>query len=105
MAVHAYGRASILSGERLRNILSEMMARYESGSEKPVRWESLPDDFLDKQIEGIVGFEIEVDRFEAAYKLSQNRNTEDYSNIVSQLEKSGGTDERRVAEQMRRIRP
>ena len=33
---------------------------------------------------GIVGFEISINKIEAAFKLSQNRTDEDFKNIVKQ---------------------
>jgi len=37
-------------------------------------------------VKAIIGFKIEVSYFENVFKLSQNRNAEDYSNIIEQLE-------------------
>ena len=41
-----------------------------------------------KQVKGIVGFKMEIEEIDAAYKLSQNRSDIDKKNIVSELNKS-----------------
>ena len=48
----------------------------------------------------IVGFEIEVSRIEAKYKLSQNRTGADRKNIISHLSKMDSEDAAGVARLM-----
>ncbi|HXD09715.1 MAG TPA: hypothetical protein VN653_06600, partial [Anaerolineales bacterium] len=62
-------------------------------------------DFVEKEMKGIVAFQIEVTRVEANYKLSQNRNDEDYHNIISRLEEREDEMSHGVAEAMKRQRP
>jgi transcriptional regulator len=82
-AVHLYGLPRIVSGDEYYAMISRLIVKYESGTD--YRLESLPQDFVEKQMNGTVGFQINVTRIEANYKLSQNRNDEDYHNIISQL--------------------
>ena len=58
-------------------------------------------EFVEKQIKGIVGFAVDVTRIEAGYKLSQNRNDEDYWNIIHQLDQRADADSKKVASAMR----
>jgi len=82
-AVHIYGTPRIVEGEEYKGMLSRLIARHEGGTD--YRLESLPQDFMEKQMKGTVGFQIEVTRIEANYKLSQNRDNEDYHNIIHKL--------------------
>ena len=59
---------------------------------------------MEKEIKGIVAFQIEVTRIEANYKLSQNRNDEDYQNIIAKLEEREDEMSRGVADAMRKQR-
>ncbi len=59
---------------------------------------------MEKEIRGVMAFQIEVTRIEANYKLSQNRNDEDYWNIVSHLEKREDELSHGVAEAMKKQR-
>jgi transcriptional regulator len=56
-------------------------------------------------MKGIVGFQIEVTRIEANYKLSQNRDDADYQNIVQQLHSREDEMSHQLAEAMERQRP
>ena len=51
-------------------------------------WEyDLPQDFRDELIKTIVSFdiEVEVERIEGKFKLSQNRSDEDYESVVKEF--------------------
>jgi transcriptional regulator len=57
-----------------------------------------------KEINGVVGFAIDVTRIDAGYKLSQNRNDEDHENIVMELNRREDEDSINVAQAMREKR-
>lgn len=40
---------------------------------------------VQRQMNGIVGFEIRIDKIECAFKLSQNRSEEDFANVIKEL--------------------
>jgi transcriptional regulator len=83
-SVHVYGKPRIVSDhDEAYGILSRLVAKYENGSSYSM--ETLPQDFLQKEMKGIVAFQVEVTRLEANYKLSQNRDDESYRSVVSHL--------------------
>ena len=84
-------------------MISRLIERHESGTD--YRLESLPQDFVEKQMNGTVGFQIQVTRIEANYKLSQNRNDEDYHNIISRLHEREDGMSHAVADAMEIMRP
>ena len=98
-AVHLYGSPRIVSGDEYRAMLSRLIARHEGGTN--YRMESLPQDFVEKQMNGTVGFQVHVTRFEANYKLSQNRDDTDYHNIIERLNEREDEMSHGVAEAMR----
>jgi transcriptional regulator len=101
IAVHLYGFPRVIDGgEELRNILSRLIQRYETNSD--YRMETLPSDFVEKQMQGTMGFQIRVTRLEASFKLSQNRNDEDYANIIRHLNERGDEQSTAIAKQMMR---
>jgi transcriptional regulator len=103
-AVHVYGTPRLVTDDgEAYHLLKRLIDRHErSGSYK---MESLPQDFVAKEIKGVMAFQIDVTRIEANYKLSQNRNDEDYWNIVSHLEKREDELSHGVAEAMKKNRP
>jgi transcriptional regulator len=103
-AVHIYGKPRVVTEQaESRAILSRLVARNEASSS--YRLETLPQDFVEKEMKGIVTFQIEVTRIEANYKLSQNRGAEDYHNIVSRLEERRDEMSHGVADAMKEKRP
>jgi transcriptional regulator len=101
MAVHLYGLPrAIDGGDELRDILSKLVKRYEAKTD--YRMETLPSDFVEKQLKGVVGFEIRVTRTEASFKLSQNRNAEDHANVIRQLDRRGDEQSVAIASEMKK---
>lgn len=103
MMVHVYGKARVVDGEELKSTLGRLVERHEAAGD--YRMESLPGEFVEKELKGAVGFVVDVTRIDAGYKLSQNRNDEDHANIIRELELRGDEESSRVAEAMRRNRP
>lgn len=99
-AVHVYGQATILNESALQQDLARLLEKYEGHREQPVLWETLSPELLASQLKGIVGFKIKVEEIEAAYKMSQNRNAEDYGRVVEQLREDGQPQAQQVAEVM-----
>jgi len=99
-AVHVYGSPRIISDhDETYNLLEKLIERHEAGSQ--YRLKTLPQDFVEKEMRGIVAFQIEVTRIEANYKLSQNRDDEDYHNVIARLNERDDEMSHGVAEAMR----
>ena len=100
-AVHVYGKIRVLEGEELKNGLRNMMARYENlHAEHPLKMEDIPHQLLEKDFNGLVAFQIKIERIEASSKLSQNRDAESYQGVIDHLKKSEAYDSKRIAEEM-----
>ncbi|MGV4321694.1 FMN-binding negative transcriptional regulator [Bacillus mojavensis] len=99
-AVHVYGTASILNEEELKHDLTMLLQTYEKHRKNPVLWDKLSPQLLESQLKGIVGFKMKVGEIQASYKLSQNRNEEDYMNIIDQLRNEGDSNSKQMAELM-----
>ena len=103
--VHVYGKATIVEGEALVNMLRKLMARYENATAKnPHSYDDIPADMLKHDLRGLVGLEIKVERIEAVSKLSQNRDTESYNSVVQHLKELDSTNAQRIAEAMEKKR-
>ena len=89
-AVHLYGKAQIFSSpEALQGILHELIHTFEPAY--AAQWASLDEGFRERMLKQIVGFEIEVTKMEAKFKLNQNRSREDQENVIASLEKAEDT--------------
>ncbi len=102
-AVHVYGKPHLVTEyEEAYQLLKRLIDRHEKSGH--YKMDSLPQDFVEKEIRGVVAFQIEVTQIEANYKLSQNRDDEDYWNIVSHLEERQDELSHGVAEAMKEQR-
>ena len=102
MMVHVYGTVRLLEQHEVFALLSRLVRTHEVNTAYSL--EGLPQDFVQKEIKGTVGFAIDVTRLDAGYKLSQNRSDEDHESIVRQLDKRGDEASVSVARAMRQKR-
>jgi len=103
LSVHITGKLKIIEGEKLWESVRRLTNRYEQKSSSPVSLDTLPES-VQKQMNGIVGFEISINKIEAAFKLSQNRSDEDFENIIKQLRLSNELSASLMADVMERER-
>ncbi|MGQ0603566.1 MAG: FMN-binding negative transcriptional regulator [Anaerolineales bacterium] len=102
MTAHVYGTPRLIEDEaELFAALSRLVTRYEGNSGYTL--EGLPPK-VSHQIRGVVGFEITVERVEAKFKLSQNRKSTDYANIIAHLRQREDAQSQAVAEAMAALR-
>jgi transcriptional regulator len=83
--VHVHGRAEIVA-DRAATLatLQQMVARFEGGRAAP--WRLQPEGArLDAMVGAIVAFRIEIERIDAKFKLSQNKDEEDRRRVASAL--------------------
>jgi transcriptional regulator len=103
LAVHAYGKCKLLDGEENKaTLLKATIENFEANYLK--QWESLPDQYKQNMMKGIVAFEIVVDDLQAKAKLSQNRTETERKNIVSELDQSENSAEKETAEYMKSLK-
>jgi transcriptional regulator len=104
-SVHVYGRPRLITEyEEAYGFLKRLIDRHEANSN--YRLETLPNDFVQKEMKGIMAFQMEVTRIEANYKLSQNRDDINYRSIIAHLAEERTDDlSHAVAEVMRQNRP
>ncbi|MGH7450769.1 MAG: FMN-binding negative transcriptional regulator [bacterium] len=103
MVAHVYGMPRLVTEhDELYVMLKQLVDKYEAGAvtEKPYKLENLPKDFVEKEMKGIVGFQIKINRIEAKFKLSQNRRQPDYDNVIAELQKNGDSNAQEVAKAM-----
>lgn len=71
--VHAHGTARLMDEAELHEALIALSSKYESHRPTPWKMSGLPAAYVSGMLAQIVGFEIEVQRLEGKFKLSQNR--------------------------------
>jgi transcriptional regulator len=97
VVVHVQGRARLVGEAELRAILDDTVARFDSTG-----WRlQAPDDYWERMLSAIAGFEVTIDHLEGKWKLSQNRSSIDQQRAAEWLEK-GDAESRATAALMRR---
>lgn len=96
--VHAYGRARLVDDAEA--VLEKMIRAFDEGYW--AQWSALPAEYKSRMKEGIVGFEVEVERVEAKFKMHQRNSRTDRLKIIEEFGASGDTALAEVAEYMRR---
>ncbi|CAN7413062.1 FMN-binding negative transcriptional regulator [Rhizobium sp. LjRoot254] len=74
----------------LRAHVGALTDSHEAGRADPWAVSDAPESFIDSQLKGIVGFEIEISSLEGKWKVSQNRPVPDRVGVVEGLVADGG---------------
>ena len=92
MSVHIAGQVHFMTSDELIKFMRKLTLKFEKGNTHSLTfYDNLPDQFLDKMMPAIVGFEIKLEKSENVFKLSQNRDKKSYLNIIAKLQEIGGS--------------
>jgi transcriptional regulator len=106
VAVHAYGPVRVVEDpQELRGFVERLTHKHEANRAEPWDVTDAPEAFIEAQLRGIVGLEIAVRRFDAKWKLSQNRSRGDVAGVIAGLEASENGADRATAAAMRAALP
>lgn len=101
VAIHVRGRLEAFDEpDRLRDLVDRLTKVHETGAEQPWALSDAPEDYVRRQLRGIVGLALHVEAIEGKAKLSQNREAADRAGVVAGLEKGDAT-ERAAAQWMK----
>jgi transcriptional regulator len=99
IAIHAYGKATLVTNEAQQlSALEQMIAQYDQAYLQ--QWATLPADFKSKMVKGTVIFDMVVTDLQGKRKLSQNRSAVEQQNIVSAFSNSTDVNEQAIAAYM-----
>lgn len=96
-------KIKIIEGNAVIDSLTKLVDKYEQNSKCPVRVSELSKKTM-MQTRGIVAFEIKIEEIQAKNKMSQNRDDKNFSNIISELEKTEKPQSKAVAKEMSKLR-
>lgn len=105
IAVHVYGTIKIIEGEQLCDSLRRLVATHEAASTHPVSVDTMSPEYVRKSIQGIVGFEVDITKIEAAHKLSQNRDRENQERIIAALDERHDNGAKKISAAMKKTTP
>lgn len=104
-AIHVWGKLRLIDDKaRLRDIVDKLSQRHENNRPDPWAIEDAPEEYIDRLLSFIVGFEITLDRVEGKRKLSQEKPDDDQAGVLAALETSEDPRDRAIAARMRALR-
>ena len=99
ITVHAKGKIKFTDEAGTYKAIKAITNKYE-GTGTAASFDKLPEEYVQRLIKAIVGFEIEVVSFENVFKLSQNHNDETRKSIVDHLHQRGDEQSGGIAKEM-----
>ncbi len=103
-AVQIRGKVKIMNNDELYNHLDQLTRKYETSQKCPMQVEKMEKEFVEKEMKGAFGINIFPTEIHIANKLSQNRNENDFENIVINLNQSENENAKVIAEEMMKIK-
>lgn len=86
MSVHIKGIIRFLDNAALEDVLRMTTLHFENYNKQSATiFDNLPLEFKQKVMHAIVAFEIEIIEMDTVFKLSQDRDSESYHNIIEKL--------------------
>jgi transcriptional regulator len=87
--VHAYGVPRLIQDhDELYVHLRSLVEKHEGQFAEQWRLDSLPDDYVQKMMQGVVGVEIQLTRLQGKWKMSQNRSDNERVRVSAELRAS-----------------
>jgi transcriptional regulator len=100
-AVHVSGTLRFFhDSDRIKELLVRLTDRFESARPTPWRMSDAPAEFVERLVGGVVGVELQIDRMQGKWKLSQNRPREDRDGVMAGLRREGGANGAALADLM-----
>jgi transcriptional regulator len=84
--VHAYGPLKVIhDADWLLTHVTSLTNIHEAGSAVPWKVSDAPEHYIKAMLNGIVGFELPIQRLEGKWKVSQNRNQSERKGVIAGL--------------------
>lgn len=103
-SVQIWGRLTVTEDPaRLREIVAALSDRHEAGRPEPWAITDAPEDFIERLLQFIVGFDIEIAQIAGKRKMSQEKPSEDVAGVIAALSASADERDRLVAARMKAL--
>jgi len=103
--VHAHGRLNAIEDVLwLRAFLEELTKTHERGRSEPWNISDAPAEYIEKQLNAIVGLKLTITQLVGKWKLSQNRPARDRASVIQALLEQGTESSKLMAESMEKLK-
>lgn len=101
-AVYLTGRPKEIKDFQFLAHLKELVDHFEKDRKSPIDFNSFPESMISAYLKEIIGICIEIESIEGVFKLSQNRNEQDITSILADLNERGEVE---LAKEMKKHHP
>lgn len=101
-SVQAKGKIRLMDEGETREAIKQLTDSYENPATSKAAFHHMTDDYVEKNLKAISGFEIRVESLANVFKLSQNHTETNRRHIIENLEQHGDTDAQQVALEMKK---
>jgi transcriptional regulator len=102
--VQAEGRLrAVEDAAWLRELLQALTHAHEQAMPQPWQIADAPSDYIERMLQAIVGIELQVERLQGKWKLSQNRDVQDRQGVIRGLQAQPGAGVQETAQWMLRL--
>ena len=103
--VHAHGRLNAIEDVLwLRAFLEELTKTHERGRSEPWNISDAPAEYIEKQLNAIVGLKLTITQLVGKWKLSQNRPERDRAGVIQTMLDEGTESSLAMAESMKQVK-
>jgi transcriptional regulator len=99
--VQAKGTIKLLNSEETYQVIKDLTNKYENPETSPAAFNKMSDEYIQKNLKAITGFEISVVQLDHVFKMSQNHSAANKENIIKNLEQSDDVLAKEVAKEMK----
>ncbi|WP_162799837.1 FMN-binding negative transcriptional regulator [Pedobacter jeongneungensis] len=100
--VQAKGIIRLMSPEETYQAIKELTNKYEDPETSPAAFNKMDEDYIQKHLKAITGFEVLVNHIDHVFKMSQNHSAKNQESIVANLEESEDPLSKEVAKEMKK---
>ena len=83
-------------------MLTSLTNKMEQGRDQPWQLSDAPKDYIDRQLKGLIGLEIEIISISGKWKISQNKSAQDQQSVIDQLESLNTDQSKAIAKAIKR---
>jgi len=104
--VHAYGKPSVIDDpETILQGQARLVETYESDATGNWSMDDMDGDYQKNKLDGIVSFEMPIQRLEGKFKLNQKNSAADREGAIKGLRQTGNAEAKEVARLMEKFSP
>lgn len=101
MTVQAKGIIRLMDQNETYEVIKEITNKYEHPERSPAAFHKMDEEYIQKNLKAISGFEIKILKLDHVFKLSQNHSPENQKRIINYLEQEEEAGAKQVAKEMK----